>query len=302
MTPEGTDLTVSTVIYATDFSVWSQSAGLYASFVAQLFSAKLLVAHAFTLTQAAMEVEIDRSLVSQQRQDLQFLLSRKAFVLGHDLGEAIPVLVDGDPREMIPGLADKNAAPLIVMGSHGGGWIERRLIGSVAEAILQSSFCPCLTVSPRVRSVPSTTFPFRRILYVTDFTPASARAAVYAISFAQQLRAEINVLNVVERKALDHPEQLDDLAKPFYSALNGIGPHYAGVFCNRRTFAEIGKAHNLILQHIREQAIDLLVLGIQRSSHLGTQMTVSEAFQLIVDSECPVLTIPESRPKSAPRQ
>jgi nucleotide-binding universal stress UspA family protein len=46
-----------------------------------------------------------------------------------------------------------------------------------------------------------------------------------------------------------------------------------------------------ILEHIRERSIDLLVLGIRKSSHLGMEMRTSRAFQIIVEAECPVLTI-----------
>jgi nucleotide-binding universal stress UspA family protein len=284
-------LTINAIVYGTDFSVWSLNAGHYASFVAKHFSAELLVAHAFILTQAAMEVEIDQSLVSQQRKDLQFLLSRKAFALGQDSVAATPVLLEGDPKDAIPHLADKNAPSLIVLGTHGGGWVERSLIGSVAEAILKSTSWPCLTVSPRARSAISKALPFHRILYVTDFTPAAARAAAYAVSFAREVSADIDVLNVIENEVLDHPDRLDDLLKCFYGALKDIVPHHVKAFSNRETFVEAGKAHHQILQHIQERSIDLLVLGIQKTSHLGMELTASEAFRLIVSAECPVLTI-----------
>ena len=58
-----------------------QNAGLYASLLARQFSATLIVAHAFTLSQAAMEVEVDGTLLSRQRKDLHLLLSDKAAAL-----------------------------------------------------------------------------------------------------------------------------------------------------------------------------------------------------------------------------
>src|ERR1700689_1473927 len=64
------ELNLNAVIYATDFSCCSQNAGLFSAAMAKYFSSKLLVAHAFTLSQAALEVEMDSVLVSQQRQDL----------------------------------------------------------------------------------------------------------------------------------------------------------------------------------------------------------------------------------------
>jgi hypothetical protein len=53
----------------------------------------------------------------------------------------------------------------------------------------------------------------------------------------------------------------------------------------------VGKAHEQIIEHVRERSIDPLVLGIRRSSHLSIEMRTSRAFQIIVDAECPVLTI-----------
>jgi nucleotide-binding universal stress UspA family protein len=291
LTGEGPDLNVNAVIYATDLSAWSQNAGRYASFLAKHFSARLLVAHAFILTQGAMEVEIDGSLISQQRKDLQSLLSRKASELARDSGGASPILLDGDPKKMIPDLADKNAPSLMVLGTHGGSRVERGIIGSVAEAILQSASWPCLTVGPQVQSATAKAFPFHRILYATDFTPAAARAAAYAVSFAQALSADIDVLNMIQSETLDHPDRLSDLRKCFYDALDSVVPHHASKFCNPRTFVEVGKAHDQILQHIRERSIDLLVLGIRKTSHLGMQKKTSGAFHLIVSADCPVLTI-----------
>ncbi len=165
-----------------------------------------------------------RSLVSQQRKDLKFLLSRKASTLSRDSVEAMAILLEGDPKEMLPDLADKNAPSLIVLGTHGGGWVEREVIGSVAESILRSTSWPTLTVGPQVPSAASKTLPFQRILYATDFSPAAARAAVYAVSFAETFRAEIDVLNVVPREAINHPDRLDDLRNRFYGALDDLVP------------------------------------------------------------------------------
>ena len=71
-------LNLNSVVYGTDFSPCSQNAGLYAARLSTFFSAKLLVAHAFTLSQAALEVEIGDQKASQQRSDLNRLLSKEA--------------------------------------------------------------------------------------------------------------------------------------------------------------------------------------------------------------------------------
>jgi nucleotide-binding universal stress UspA family protein len=285
------ELNLKTVVYATDFSLSSQNAGLYAARIADYFSASLVVAHAFTLSQAALEVEISQIHVSQQRKDLQSLLSRHALLLGAESIEVIPTLLEGDPKEVIPALADNSAPAIIVLGTHGGGRLERGIIGSVAETILRSSRWPALTVGPLVKSVSSQTFPFARILFATDLSPVGANAAIYAVTFADVFGAKIDVLNVIQDDAIEHPDRLSGLRAHFFKALEVLVPQEAREFCDPRTFVAVGKAHDQILEHIRERSIDLLVLGIHKTSHLSMEMRTSGAFRIIVDAECPVLTI-----------
>lgn len=286
-----TALDFNVVIYGTDFSVCSQNAGLYAALLAQYFAAKLVVAHAFTLSQAALEVEIHRDLVSQQRKDLKVLLDQKISTLAPNSIEALPILLDGDPKEALPKLANEYKPSLLVLGTHGGGWVEREIIGSVAERILRSTGWPTMTVGPQVKPATPQTLPFRRILYATDLTPAAARAAVFAVSFAKVMGAKIDVLNVVEPGSVLHPDRLNETQKEFYNALDAVVPNDAKEFCDPRTFVAVGDAHEQILQHIEERSTDLLVLGIRKTSHLGVETRTSRAFQLIIDAQCPVLTV-----------
>jgi nucleotide-binding universal stress UspA family protein len=284
-------LDLKTVVYATDFSLCSQNAGLYAARIAAYFSAKLLVAHAFRLSQAALEVEAGDRKVSQQRVDLKNLLSKEALLLGMNSMEVTPTLLEGDPKDAIPRLADRNGPSMIVLGTHGGGRLERGIIGSVAEEILRSTRWPALTVGPKVQSVTPKTLPFERILFATDFTPVAASAATYAVMLAEAFGARIDVLNVIHDSVIGHPEPLSDLRNRFYGILDGLLPQQALEFCDPITFVTMGNAFDRILEHIREQSIDLLVLGIRKTSHLGMEMRTSAAFRIIVGAECPVLTI-----------
>jgi nucleotide-binding universal stress UspA family protein len=285
------DLNLKSVIYATDFSLGAHNAGLYAASVAAYFSATLLVAHAFTLSQAALEVEVSDKRVSQQRSDLKRLLSVNAGVLGGKSIETVSILLEGDPKDVIPELADKHQPSIIVLGTHGGGRFERGIIGSTAEKILRSTRWPALTVGPKVQPASSKTLPFARILFATDFTPAAANAATYAVTLAEVFGAKIDVLNVIQDESIEHPDRFADLQSRFFDALDRLVPELAKEFCDPRTYVAVGTALDQILEHIRERSIDLLVLGIRKSSHLGMEMRASRAFQIIVGAECPVLTI-----------
>ncbi len=200
-------MNVKTVIYANDLSVCCQNAGLYAAFFARSFSAELLVAHVFTLSQAAMEVEIDPDLISEQRKDLEFLLARKA---ENVRGQGVPadsILLEGDPKKVLPALADQKAPCLLVLGTHGGGWIERELIGSVAEQVLRSTSSPVVTVGPQVKRKPQN---FRRVLYATDSTPEVDQAASYADWFAEVFGANVDGLHTAGKAHQQILQQIQD--------------------------------------------------------------------------------------------
>jgi nucleotide-binding universal stress UspA family protein len=285
------ELNLKTVIYATDFSLRSKNAGLYAARMAACFSAELLVTHAFTLAQAALEVEAGDRRLSQQRNILTDLLSKEAALLGADPAKAIPVLLEGDPEFVIPGLADMHQPSMIVLGTHGGGRLERGIIGSVAEKILRSTSWPALTVGPQVQPLAPRIFPFERILFATDFTAAAANAATYAVTFAEVFGAKFDVLNVIQEGAIERPDGLADLQARFFIALDALVPQCAKEFCDPRTYVAVGGAHDKIIEHIRERSIELLVLGIRKTSHISMEMRTSGAFRIIVDAPCPVLTI-----------
>ena len=285
------ELNLKTIIYATDFSLCSKNAGLYAARMAAYFSAKLLITHAFTLEQAALEVEVGDRRLSQQRQKLTHLLSKEAALLGTNSIEVIPTLLEGTPEDVIPDLANKHEPSMIVLGTHGGGRLERGIIGSVAEKILRSTRWPALTVGPQIPPLTSHTLRFERILFATDFTEAAAVAATYAVTFAEVFAAKIDVLNVIQNDAIEHPDRLLDLQTRFFNALDSLVPQSAREFCDPRTYVAVGGAHDKILEHIRERSIELLVLGIRNTSHISMEMRTSGAFRIIVDAPCPVLTI-----------
>jgi nucleotide-binding universal stress UspA family protein len=292
-----TAIQLDSIIFATDFSPASQNAGLYASAVSVHFGTPLVIAHAFTLVQAALEVETEKSFASQQRTNLNhdLALTVEALDAGHATSETI--LLEGDPCVVIPDLARRRNPAMIVLGTHGGGSIDRFILGSTAEGILRHSTGPALTVGPNVNILRAGTLPIRRILYATDCTAEAAHAAPVAMALAEAFSAELDVLNVVRSREVDHPEQLHHLQEHFYSAVAAIIPHHVAKICEPHTFVGVGQPHTEILNHVKEREIDLLVLGLRRNTHLGMQNQTAGAFPIIVKARCPVITVAGSTHK-----
>lgn len=285
------EVSIDSIIYATDFSPCSDVAGLYAQVLASALSASLIVSHAFLLDIAAQEAEMTRGVSSCQRESLLKDLARKAAELSTPDQHAQFVLLDGNPGEVLPAYADKHAPCLLVLGTHGGGPVSHALIGSVAERVLRSTRWPCLTVGPRVRRPQSAGEPFKTILYATDLGPTAPNGALFAIGFAQEFGSHLHVLNVVPAADVRHSDQWMQGETHYHRALEQLVPEHSTQFCNPRTYVESGRAHDAILEHIRENNVDLLVLGIRKATHLSIEMRTSSTFRLIADAPCPVLTI-----------
>lgn len=58
--------------------------------------------------------------------------------------EAQPMIEIGDPGPVICQIAARLPADVIVLGSHGHGWLQRVLIGSVSQHVLHHAPCPVL--------------------------------------------------------------------------------------------------------------------------------------------------------------
>lgn len=284
------------VIFATDFSWESQNAGLYASAFSRFFESKLVVAHGFILTQAALEVEVEKPLSSQLRIDLFHELTRAAAPLQAGRGAPETVLLDGDPRKAIPILAHRRSPSLVVMGTHGGGAIDRFILGSTAEGILRQSSEPALTVGPKVDALAAGPLRIRRILYASDSTAEAAHGAAVAVALASAFSAELDVLNVIRSGDITNPEDLPRIQENYYGAIEAIMPQNARQVCDPHTFVSVGQPHTRILKHIDERKIDLLILGLRKSKHFGAQSRTSGVFPIIVEAKCPVLTVASGTP------
>jgi nucleotide-binding universal stress UspA family protein len=286
-----TTVQIEAIIFATDFSPASQNAGLYASALSIHFGTDLLVAHAFTLLQASLEVETEYPLSSQQRKGLTHELMLTAESLQAGRGVTQSALVQGDPCKMIPVVAQRRKPALVVMGTHGRGSLDRFVLGSTAEGILRHSSGPALTVGPNVDVLHAGALKVHRILYATDCSAEAAHGAPVAVALAEVFAARIDVLNVVNSNQIDHPDQFHRLQEHFYNALDLVVPQSARKLCEPRTFVSVGNPQSEILKHINDHEIDLLIMGLRRNAHLGMQNRTFGAFPIIVEASCPVITV-----------
>lgn len=286
-------LPIKTVIYATDFSEFSHKAGSYASLFAKQFNADFLAAHAFMLSSAAMEVEAEdgRQEKSAQRTDLEATLAAEAKRFGAGAKSAVPLLVEGDPREAIPRLAQEKAPSLTVLGTQGRGRMLRGIVGSVAERILRATDGPSLTVGPVVPAGEPHGSSIRRILYATGISQIAARGAPYAVAMAHTFSASLDVLHVIRPDDRADHERFAEIQTQFRATIEEMAPDHTDAMLNPKGVVEVGSAHDRILEYLHAHQVDLLVLSVRKSSHLWLQSRLSGAFHIIANAPCPVMTL-----------
>jgi len=84
-------------------------------------------------------VELDAALTEEG----QHALERTATALPGDVQRQ---LVHGEPGAEICRVAEEGGFDVIVIGSHGAGFVKRVLVGSVSHHVIQHSPCPVLVV------------------------------------------------------------------------------------------------------------------------------------------------------------
>jgi nucleotide-binding universal stress UspA family protein len=130
-----------------DFSKGSDIALDYALKLAKEDGARVVLLHVISADFAfPLEVgfsDIFQMLEESAAESMRALIRRKRL----KPGQFRSMLVRGvNPAEIIAATAQKLAAAMIVMGSHGRTGFRRFMIGSVAERTLRRSQCPVLIV------------------------------------------------------------------------------------------------------------------------------------------------------------
>jgi nucleotide-binding universal stress UspA family protein len=144
-------INLKSILVPTDFSEHSQNAMRYAAAFAEKFGAEIHLLHVFqdlavfqpdAVSVGPPIVPPAEELMTAARNALQrFIEENKLQGL-----KIRPEVREGSPFDEIVGFAKEKDIDLIVMGTHGRGWLAHVLLGSVTEKVIRKAPCPVLTV------------------------------------------------------------------------------------------------------------------------------------------------------------
>ena len=280
------------ILFATDFSPAAVAAFPYAVALAEEFGAKLFAVHAKTPENYALPATEVWPIANAQ-------LERDTDELKRTLREFQPaletevIIAEGGVTAVVEAVAKEKKADLIILGTSGRRGIGKFILGSTAEDVLRRAVCPVLTVGPHVELSTPREKKFRKILYATDFSEATALAVAYAIGLAHEHAAHLTLMHVIEHlKAGDlvAPHELEAAAM---NRLNLYVEHEPGLAFPPKVMVLHGAPAEKILEVAKREGAELIVLGVRKNSDTlrATHLPAAVAHKVISEAACPVLTI-----------
>lgn len=273
------------ILFLTDFTEASRTALAYAQGFANHFGAQLYPAHAcdpIILTETAAPDILDE-VEENSRRRLNSLAKESGI-------NGTPLFARGPVTDAVPGWINDHGIDLIVMGTHGRKGLKHFLLGSVAEAIFRRATCPVLTVGPHVTVRPSHDFKAEKILFPTDLGPHAEFATQYALSVAQESKAQVTFMHVVTmQEAFQH--DCSPLVAESFKKLETLLPQDVRQWCQPDLVVEVGDPTKELLGYANTERPDLIVLGLPAEKKFNGGFRTSVTYNLIAQAPCPVLTV-----------
>jgi len=142
---------IQKILVPIDGSDYSMCAAEYSIGIAKMLNAQITVVHVIDdlildqISKLTARETVERELKQSSQRYINYVLT-----LAEKEGvKACSLIVEGRPFEQIVHLVKELKIDLIVMGTYGRRGVERILIGSVAERVIEHSTCPVLVLNKK---------------------------------------------------------------------------------------------------------------------------------------------------------
>jgi nucleotide-binding universal stress UspA family protein len=280
-------IAIKTILLATDFSVEARSALQYAVSLSKRHESKLVIVH--SLPRESAVVGKSGSLISDAlRHDAEKSMTK----LGKTTGlKALPhesIIRTGDSWDVISEVLLDKYIDLIVMGTHGRGGIKKLILGSTAEKIIRHAPCPVLTVGPHVALKSSKRF--GHIFYASDFSSGSRRSLPYAVSMAEEDRAHLTMLHVIDRDPISRSE-VREWKQESREKLRQMVSSDLNLPYKPEIEVEFGIPEREIVRQAQARNADLIVMGSHSGGMLSRHLPWTTLHYVLQHAHCPVLSV-----------
>jgi nucleotide-binding universal stress UspA family protein len=295
---------INRILCPVDFSDFSRDALHHALVLAQWYQAQITVLNVYSVPQSLVPVNGMRGslpLLSPLPPDeIAEEVRRFCAPSLRDSEQVVEIAVrEGTAAKEIVLLAEQLPADLLVLGTHGRSGFERLFLGSVTEKVLRSAQVPVMTVPPSVKQPGLAQY--KTILCPLDFSVASMRALMYAVSLAQETNARLILLHVIESLLgetgaaemghLSLSEYYRYLEQDAVARLKAAVPEQSRIWAKPEERVTRGRAHREIIQTAEDERVELIVMGVQGKGALNRLVFGSTTHHVVREAGCPVLTL-----------
>jgi nucleotide-binding universal stress UspA family protein len=303
------DLQLKSVLIATDFSEASDKPLRHALAIARHYGAKFYLLHVvsslgFTLVgPEAVAAATEAVWRDARRLEDSLVQSGQLAGLRHEA-----IVRQGDVWEELEKTIHQEHVELLVVGTHGRRGLGKLLLGSVAEQIFRHADCLVLTVGPGSfqESPVEGARVIRPFLFATDFGQASMQALPFAISSANHFGTKLILLHIIPEvlvpegsrwyTAGDIIKMREDARMTSLRQLEELTPSYQDLVVEPERIVEFQSSSSVsetILQTAENLKVDAIIMGLNRSAHIGTasHMPWATAYEVVCRASCPVLTV-----------
>jgi nucleotide-binding universal stress UspA family protein len=288
------------ILVPIDFSEFSSNVLNYAIGLAEKFHSNLILLHAVVL----FEDDVNEEQRLQEYEE--WVRKREKNINAHMKKNELRVNQKGisvdsvilrsiSAADAILEYLNDHSCDLIIMGTHGRTGLKHIFLGSVAEKIVRLSPIPVLSVHRSVQD-----FRIENIIAPIDFSIYSKNAADYAISIAENFKAQVNFIHVIEKEI--HPTfyasgvesifQIDTgLQDRVIQNMQGFLEEQLNSDIKPRFMVKEGRAHREIVEYAKEEKADLIVISTHGLTGLEYLLLGSTTEKVVRWASCPVLTL-----------
>lgn len=202
-------------------------------------------------------------------------------------------VVQGDPRQTIVEYGDRIDADVIVMPTHGREGLERLLLGSITEGVINTATVPVIAVNPGTDGAAA--YPCRNVLVPTDGSEGSTRAVRTGVDLANATGATLHLLTVVETGSLGFDarsmlkdEELESNANEVIAEATEMAEESLD---DVRSSIRHGQPYREIRSYLDANDVDFVVMGTHGRTDFSRYLLGSVANKLVRSSPVPVLTV-----------
>jgi len=186
------------ILFPTDGSEPAESALDYALQIAAEHEATIHILNVVDTShdsRSGMQDDVDDTL-EQEGTEIVNEAAQRATEHGIDV---VSEVLHGDPYEAIVEYSTQSAIELIVIPTHGRRGLQRFLLGSVTERVINTADVPVIAVNPGTQPL---TYPCQELLVPTDGSRGSELAVSEGVALANATGATLHLLHVVETGGL----------------------------------------------------------------------------------------------------